>query len=101
VENTLTLLAVKRRLGFWPYNLVWWKPLAAGIFAAALAYVVGLFVPMPALLTIAALGAVFGLSYLALLLLFGLSGTDKEFLGTFWNVAKRYLRRGERGGGRG
>lgn len=101
VENTLTLLAVKRRLGFWPYNLTWWKPLAAGLAAAGAAYLVGLLVPLPALLAIAVLGAVFGLGYLSLLLLFGLTATDREFLGAFWDVAKRYLKRGERGEGRG
>jgi hypothetical protein len=38
-----------------------------------------------------------GVVYLALLLLFGLSGTDREFLGAFRDVALRYLRRGNRG----
>ena len=93
VENTATLLAVRRRLGFWPYNLAWAKPLVAGLAAAALAYLVGLLLPLPVLLTLVAAGAVFGVVYLALLLLFGLSRTDKEFLGAFWNVARRYLKR--------
>ena len=96
-ENTATLLAVRRRLGFWPYNLAWIKPLTAGLVAAALAYLVGLLLPLPVLLTIAVVGAVFSIAYLVLLMLFGLSETDKEFLGAFWNVARRYLRRG--GGG--
>ena len=93
VENTATLLAVRRRLGFWPYNLAWAKPLVAGLVAAALAYLVGLLLPLPVLLTLVAAGAVFGVVYLALLLLLGLSRTDKEFLGAFWNVARRYLKR--------
>ncbi len=93
VENTATLLAVRRRLGFWPYNLAWVKPLVAGLVAAALAYLVGLLLPLPVLLTLVAAGAVFGVVYLALLLLLGLSQTDKEFLGAFWNVARRYLKR--------
>lgn len=73
VENTATLLAVRRRLGFWPYNLAWAKPLVAGLVAAALAYLVGLLLPLPVLLTLVAAGAVFGVVYLALLLLLGLS----------------------------
>jgi O-antigen/teichoic acid export membrane protein len=93
VENTATLLAVRRRLGFWPYNLAWVKPLVAGLVAAALAYLVDLLLPLPVLLTLVAAGAVFGVVYLALLLLLGLSRTDKEFLGAFWNVARRYLKR--------
>jgi hypothetical protein len=51
------------------------------------------------LVTIAAVGAVFGVGYLALLLLFGLNDTDKEFLGAFRDVALRYLRRLRRSGG--
>lgn len=98
-ENTATLLAVRHRLGFWPYNLAWIKALSAGLISAALAYLVGLLVPMPVLPTIAAAGAVFGVSYLALLYLFGLSATDKEFLAAFWRVARRYLPSGRRGGG--
>jgi O-antigen/teichoic acid export membrane protein len=100
-ENTATLLAVKRRLGFWPYNLAWMKPLAAGLAAAALAFVVGLLLPLPALLTIAVVGGVFGVAYLVLLLLLGLNDTDREFLGAFRDVALRILRRGRRRGGVG
>ena len=99
VENTATLLVVRRRLGFWPYNLAWLKPLAAGLLAAAAAYLVGALVPLPVLLTLAVSGAVFGVIYLALLFLLGLSTTDREFLGAFWNVALRSLRRVRRSGG--
>jgi hypothetical protein len=70
------------------------KPLAAGLLAAAVTYAAGLFLDLSAIPTIALLGTVLGTLYLALLLLFGLSTTDKEFLGEFWNVAKRVLRRG-------
>lgn len=100
-ENTATLLAVKRRLGFWPYNLAWMKPLAAGLAAAALAFVVGLLLPLPAFLKIAVVGGVFGAAYLVLLLLLGLNETDREFLGAFRDVALRILRRGRGGVGSG
>ena len=92
-ENTANLLAVRRRLGFWPYNLAWLKPLVAGLAAAAAAYLVGVLLPLPVLATLVVSGVVFGLIYLALLFAFGLSATDKEFLGAFWNVARRSLRR--------
>ncbi len=99
-ENTLTLAAVRRRLGFWPYNAEWLKPLAAGLLAAGAAYLLGLALPFSAAIpTIGVVGAAFGAVYLALLLLFGLSPTDREFVAAFWNVAKRYLRRGARRGG--
>jgi O-antigen/teichoic acid export membrane protein len=97
-ENAATLVAVRRRLGFWPYNLAWMKPLIAGLAAAALAFVVGLVMSLPALLKIAVVGGVFGVAYLALLFLLGLNDTDKEFLGAFRDVALRLLRRGQRRG---
>lgn len=100
-ENAATLLAVKRRLDFWPYNLAWLKPLGAGLISAALAYLVGLVLSLPVVLNIAVVGAVFGVAYLALLLLFGLNDTDKEFLGAFWRVARRFLPARFRGGGAG
>jgi O-antigen/teichoic acid export membrane protein len=97
-ENTGTLLAVRRRLGFWPYNWAWLKPLVAGLLAAAAAFLAGSVLSLPGVLaTIAVVGAVFGAGYLALLLLFGLNDTDREFLDAFRDVALRYLRRG-RGG---
>jgi len=93
-ENTATMLAVKRRLGFWPYNRSWIKPLAAGLISAAAAYLAGAALPFSNVLaTIAVVGAVFGTGYLALLLLLGLNATDREFLGAFRDVALRYLRR--------
>lgn len=92
-ENAATLLAVRYRLNFWPYNLTWLKPLGAGLISAVLAYVVGLVLSLPAVLNIVVVGTVFGIAYLALLLLFGLSQTDREFLEAFWRVARRLLRR--------
>jgi len=50
-------------------------------------------------LTILITGAVFEVFYLGLLWLFGLSDTDREFLNTYWQVARRSLRRGNGGGG--
>lgn len=100
VENILTLLAVKRRLGFWPYNLTWLKPLGAGLIAAIIAYTVGLLVAMPTIVTILVVSMILGLVYLGLLVLFGLSTTDREFLVEFYNVAKRQLQRRNRNRGR-
>jgi O-antigen/teichoic acid export membrane protein len=101
-ENSGTMLAVRRRLGFWPYSWAWLKPLAAGILAAAAAFLAGLVLSLPGFLaTIAVVGAVFGAGYLILLLLLGLNDTDREFIGAFRDVALRFLRRGRRSGGEG
>lgn len=97
VENTATLIAVRRRLGFWPYDRQWTKPLAAGLAAAAAAYGLGLLLNLPAIPAILLVGSVFGLLYAALLLFLGLSTTDREFLTAFVDVAKRTLRRRSRG----
>lgn len=99
-ENALTLIFVNRRLGFWPYSVSFWKPLAAGLIGAGLAYAAKLALPsLGLILTVGMIGAVFGLAFLALLLLFGLSATDREFIGEFWKVAKKYLPARFRGNG--
>jgi O-antigen/teichoic acid export membrane protein len=92
-ENTGTMAAVKWRLGFWPFNLAWLKPLAAGTIAAGAAYAMSAFVTLPGgpIPNVMVYGGLLGVVFLALLFLFGLSETDKEFIGAFWNVAKRYM----------
>ena len=100
-ENTGTMGAVKWRLGFWPFNLAWLKPLAAGAIAAGATYAITALVTLPGgpIPNVMVFGGFLGVLFLALLFLFGLSDTDKEFLGAFWNVAKRYLPARFRGGG--
>jgi O-antigen/teichoic acid export membrane protein len=101
-ENTGTMSAVKWRLGYWPFNLAWLKPLAAGTISAAATYLLGqvLTIPGGPIPTILLLGSFLGVAFLALLYLFGLSETDKEFIGAFWKVAQRYMPRRFRGEGR-
>lgn len=96
-ENAISLTMVRRRFGFWPFTLEYIKPFAAGIIAAGLAYGAKVVLSLSLLPSIGLTAAVFGTGYVALLWLFGLSDTDREFLGTFWQVARKYLRRGNRG----
>jgi O-antigen/teichoic acid export membrane protein len=93
-ENTGTMTAVKLRLGFWPFNLAWLKPLAAGLLAAGATYLLKLVLPIPGgpIPTVFVLGGFLGIAFLVLLLVFGLSETDKEFLGAFRDAAQRRLR---------
>ena len=100
-ENTGTMAAVKWRLGFWPFNLAWLKPLAAGAIAAGVTYGITLLVTLPGgpIPNVMVFGGFLGVLFLGLLFVFGLSDTDKEFLGAFWNVAKRFLPARFRGGG--
>lgn len=99
-ENTLTMSAVKWRLGYWPFNLAWLKPLAAGTIAGVATYAITTFVTLPggAIPNVMVFGGFLGVVFLALLFVFGLSDTDKEFLGAFWNVAKRFVPARFRGG---
>ena len=92
-ENTGTMAAVKWRLGFWPFNLAWLKPLIAGAIAAGVTYGITLLVTLPGgpVPNVVVFGSLLGVLFLGLLFVFGLSDTDKEFLGAFWNVAKRYM----------
>lgn len=96
LENVISLTMVRRRFGFWPFTPEYIKPLAAGLIAAGLAYGMKLVLSLSLIPTIGVTAVVFGLAYVALLWLFGLSDTDREFLGSFWDVARRYLRRGNR-----
>ncbi|CAN5685832.1 MAG: flippase [Rubrobacter sp.] len=110
VENTGTMSAVKWRLGYWPVNVMWLKPLTAGAVSGIVTYLLKVTLPLDAMFgflpvpvsipTIMLLGGFLGVLFLGLLWLFGLSETDKEFLGAFWNVAKRHLPRRFRSEGR-
>ena len=103
VENTGTMSAVKWRLGYWPVNFMWLKPLTAGAVAGLVTYLLKVtlplesifgFLPLPvAIPTIMVLGGFLGVLFFGLLWLLGFSETDKEFLGTFWNVAQRAVPR--------
>jgi O-antigen/teichoic acid export membrane protein len=110
VENTGTMSAVKWRLGYWPVNFMWLTPLTAGAVAGVVTYLLKVtlplesifgFLPLPvAIPTIMVLGGFLGVLFFGLLWLLGFSETDKEFLGTFWNVAQRAVPRRFRKGNR-
>jgi O-antigen/teichoic acid export membrane protein len=110
VENTGTMSAVKWRLGYWPVNLMWLKPLTAGAVSGTVTYLLKVTLPLDAMFgflplpvsvpTIMVLGGFLGLLFFGLLWLLGFSETDKEFLGTFYKVAQRALPRRFRRGNR-
>jgi O-antigen/teichoic acid export membrane protein len=103
VENTGTMSAVKWRLGYWPVDLMWLKPLTAGVVSGVMTYLLKIFLPLEAMFgflplpvsvpTIMVLGGFLGVLFFGLLWLLGFSETDKEFLGTFYRVAQRALPR--------
>jgi O-antigen/teichoic acid export membrane protein len=111
VENTGTMSAVKWRLGYWPVNVMWLKPLTAGAISGTVTYLLKVTLPLDAMFgflpvpvsvpTIMLLGGFLGVLFFGLLWLFGFSETDKEFLGTFWNAAQRAIPKRFRKGNQG
>jgi O-antigen/teichoic acid export membrane protein len=98
--NLITLLGVRRRLRYEPYDRAYLKPLAAGLAAALGLLALDLVLPLPnGLATLAVLGPVFVLTFVAALLLLGLSPSDRRFLTAFWDAVRRTVRRrpGKRG----
>lgn len=95
--NALTLLSVRRLLGFWPYNRLYVKPAAAGILATAVVYLgkLGLSLPM-GVQTVLVLGPLFLVSYTVLIVIFGLSSSDRQLLTALQDAARRATGRGAR-----
>jgi len=93
--NVLTLISVRRYLGFWPYSARYAKPVIAGLLAASSVYVVrpvlpgdyygalALLVFVPLFLTV----------FAALLFALGLSQSDRQFLASFWSAVRRNVQR--------
>ena len=94
--NVMTMVAVHRFLGFWPYSARYGKPVTAGLLAAVSVYVARLVLPAyagtGALLVFAPL---FLAVFLALLVALGLSPSDRQFLASFWAAVRRNVRRGK------
>jgi O-antigen/teichoic acid export membrane protein len=111
VENTGTMSGVKLRLGYWPVNIMWLKPLTAGAVAGVVTYLLKVTLPLDAIFgflpvpvsipIIMVLGGFMGVLFFGLLWLLGFSETDKEFLGTFYNVAQRAVPKRFRKGNKG
>src|SRR3712207_9548978 len=72
-ENTGTMAAVKWRLGFWPFNLAWLKPLAAGAIAAGATKAINGLVTLPGgpIPKIMIFGSLLGVGFLRPLFLLG------------------------------
>ena len=94
--NTVTLLFVNRFLGFWPYSARYAKPVIAGLLAAASTYLARLiltpYTGLPALLILAPL---FLAAFVVLLVVLGLSPSDRKFLTSFWAAVHRNVRRAD------
>jgi O-antigen/teichoic acid export membrane protein len=95
--NVATLYFVRRRLGFWPYDGRYAKPLLAGLAAAAAIYAARTILPgytgLAALLIFAPLALIV---FFVLLYALGLCPSDRRFLESFGDAARRATaRRGD------
>ncbi|MGF1470164.1 MAG: flippase [Rubrobacteraceae bacterium] len=92
VSNSLSLFFVHRFLGFWPYGVRYVKPLIAGLAATAAVYLARSILPdyegVSALILFAPL---FLVAFSAVLILLGLSPSDRQFLSSFWLAVRRNL----------
>ncbi len=88
--NAITLLSVRRLFGFWPYNRYYVNPVAAGVAAAAVTYLLKLTLSLPlGVVTILVLAPVFLMGFVAFLFALGLSSSDRQFLATLWRALRR------------
>jgi O-antigen/teichoic acid export membrane protein len=88
--NAVTLAAVRRSLGLWPYTSLYLKPIAAAALALPAAYLFRLVFPIPlGIVAVFVVGGVFVAAFAAVLLLLGLNPSDRQFLEAFWKAVRR------------
>lgn len=93
VSNALSLLFVRRYLGFWPYGRRYLKPLVAGLLGAAAVVLARFLLPGYAGFTaLVVFAPLFLAVFVGLLVAFGLSLSDRQFLASFWSAVRRNLR---------
>lgn len=91
--NVVTLVAVRRSLGLWPYTPRYLKPVVAGVLAVAAAYLFRLLVPLDVgILAVFVVGAVYMAAFAAALLAIGLEPSDRQFIEAFWSAVLRKVR---------
>lgn len=92
--NAVTLMAVKRTLGLWPYTLAYLKPVVAGGVALVAAYLLRLALPPEnGLVAVFVVGAVYLAVFAAGTVALGLSASDRKFVESGWNAVLYKLRR--------
>jgi len=88
--NALTLFAVSRLLGFWPYNLLYLKPLSAGLLAAGASLAARWALqPSEGAAAILVLTPLFLVLFAAFSAAFRISDSDRQFLKASWSAMRR------------
>jgi len=94
-SNVITLLSVRRYMGFWPYDSRYLRPLAAGVLAVSVAYAAKLALSLPTgIPNVLVLAPVFLAGFFTLLFAFGLTPSDRQLLATLRAAFRRKTGRG-------
>jgi O-antigen/teichoic acid export membrane protein len=97
--NAITLIAVGKVMGFWPYNRQYLKSVIAGLLAAAVVVLVRQLLGIPVgFVAILVLTPLFLVSFAGVLLGLGLSHSDQQFLKAVWIALRRFRVRGTSAG---
>jgi O-antigen/teichoic acid export membrane protein len=93
LANVVTLFFVRRRLDFWPYSREYAKPTLAGLIAAAGSYAALLaLAPPPGVPSLVVFVPFFLTAFAGLLVVLGLSPSDRRLLSSFWDAVRRTIR---------
>jgi O-antigen/teichoic acid export membrane protein len=85
--NAVTLMAVRRTLGLWPYTTAYLKPVLAGAIALIAAYLLRQVLPLPVgFFAVLVVGAVYLAAFAAGLVALGLSPSDRKFVESGWTA---------------
>ena len=96
LNNVMTLAAVRRKLGFWPYNRRYSRPVVAGLLAGGVIVLLKLALPLPAgAISILLLAPAFIIVFTVTLLALGLYPSDRQFLYSFWTAVRTRFVRGD------
>jgi O-antigen/teichoic acid export membrane protein len=94
VANTVQVVLVHRLLGFLPYNRQYLRPLVTGSASAAITLLAKVVLPLPGgLVSIITLTPLFLASFVVVLLILGLSTSDRQFLEALWEAVWRVAKR--------
>ncbi len=95
IGNAAMLLAVRKKLGFWPYDGRYAKPAVAGVLATAVVLLLQMTVPFlsSGVLALLVLTGLFLVVFVLLLLLMGLDASDRQLIASLIAPVRRVLHR--------
>lgn len=90
LANTITLIAIRRKMNLWPYTRQYLKPIIASMLAAAATLIAKILVPLPeGILSILLIGPLFAAVFALTLVSLGLYPSDRQLLSTVWAAVRQ------------